>query len=548
MTNTLTTNIIRNVYNIGTNSCDAGTKYCSDGYALYFPCLKDITKGQDVCFDFYVADYGAKNAYDLAVANYNTTKPEDLEDLANLAGKETVDLRDVDAITLNLFGAFNCPYGSYSYPDNISSLQTEEYPVVYREDFGERHLCTLEVIKVNKENGEIIDGDDSDAYEFYSGTWIRLEAKDMKDYIFVGWDFLKDTDDEECPDDDWIEHLDTRTSLEFQITENMRVLAVYKKREVFSIISRSRTAYFTVDYKHTTYIISNSENEEMFDRIERGDGLIEVDKIENVLEGYHIVVNCIPNRIYNTNKMHEFCQWNDRTNERYNQCRDFIVGRDTLPYQDGNTIKLNAICEGSVPYVEPTYESLPYTDIVDEEGVYVTVIKSTDVPDYYYGDCEHILSTEEVYQKYIGEEGVLYFRFGTITMSSAGIEDGIKINIHAKADDYCELHVTVNGQTAVINVSTEEFKLYEVYFNKCDKSDITITSYGECYVDMVEVCEEKIIDRGKAQFCLPSEVTENLPSGPLSVNGAIMVDGKTYGLATTNIGTVNKLPKITINL
>ena len=133
-------------------------------------------------------------------------------------------------------------------------------------------------------------------------------------------------------------------------------------------------------------------------------------------------------------------------------------------------------------------------------------------------------------------------------MSSAGIEDGIKINIHAKADDYCELHVTVNGQTAVINVSTEEFKLYEVYFNKCDKSDITITSYGECYVDMVEVCEEKIIDRGKAQFCLPSEVTENLPSGPLSVNGAIMVDGKTYGLATTNIGTVNKLPKITINL
>ena len=57
----------------------------------------------------------------------------------------------------------------------------------------------------------------------------------------------------------------------------------------------------------------------------------------------------------------------------------------------------------------------------------------------------------------------------------------------------------------------------------------------------------KIIDKGKAQFCLPSEVTSKLPSGPLSVNGAIMVNGKSYGLATTQIGAVNRLPKITIN-
>ena len=66
--NTLTTNIIRNIYNIGTNSCDNGPSYCAEGYALYFPCLKDITKGQDVCFDFYVADYAGKNAKDIAIA------------------------------------------------------------------------------------------------------------------------------------------------------------------------------------------------------------------------------------------------------------------------------------------------------------------------------------------------------------------------------------------------------------------------------------------------------------------------------------------------
>ena len=132
--NTLTTNIIRNVYNIGTNSCDNGPTTCMEGYALYFPCLKDITKGQDACFDFYVADYAGRNEYLLNAANGN------LDDAGNPNGddngKELADLRDVDAISLNLIGAFNCPYGTFSYPDNITSLQTEEYPVVYTNDFG----------------------------------------------------------------------------------------------------------------------------------------------------------------------------------------------------------------------------------------------------------------------------------------------------------------------------------------------------------------------------------------------------------------------------
>ena len=129
-----------------------------------------------------------------------------------------------------------------------------------------------------------------------------------------------------------------------------------------------------------------------------------------------------------------------------------------------------------------------------------------------------------------------------------GVEDGIKVSIEAKADDYCELHVTVNGATAQIVVAQDEFKLYDVYFRKCDKSNIKITAYGDCLIDKIDVCKEEIIDKGKARLCLPPEVTENLPSGPLSVNGAIMVDGKTYGLATTQIGTINKLPRITLNL
>ena len=102
--NTLSTNAITNVYNVGAGSCDAGTKYCTNEYALYFPCLKDVTRGQNVCFDFYIADGSTQ---------------------------DVVDLRTVDAITLNLNGQFNCSYGSFSYPDNILSLQKEEYSQIY---------------------------------------------------------------------------------------------------------------------------------------------------------------------------------------------------------------------------------------------------------------------------------------------------------------------------------------------------------------------------------------------------------------------------------
>ena len=143
--------------------------------------------------------------------------------------------------------------------------------------------------------------------------------------------------------------------------------------------------------------------------------------------------------------------------------------------------------------------------------------------------------------------GYLYFNNGTLVLSSAGVEDGIMINIYAKADDYCEMTVTVNGAFATQTISQEEFMKYSFLIRKCNKANIEISVDGECLVDKIEICKEEIIDKGKAMLCLDAETTANLPSGPLSVNGAIMVNGKSYGLATTQIGTVNKLPKITIN-
>lgn len=554
MTTSLTTNIIRNVYNIGTGSCDAGTQYCSDGYALYFPCLKDITKGQDVCFDFYVADYAGRNEYLLNAANTGDgTNPDGTDGTGdNGSGKELADLRDVDAISLNLIGMFNCPYGTFSYPDNISSLQTEEYPVAYSDDFGERTLCHLDVIMMDMESddSEALNGKSGD---FYSGTEVEVAAYDTPTHIFVGWAIL-DTDTEECPDETWSDYIiSTNNIYRFVIKSDIILFAIYRKRKIYSVVSDSTNKYsmFIVDYNHVKYNVSNRDNE-VFDETENNVSGIPVDKVDNVLEGYHMVATCVPS----TDKIgdgvdmsYKFVEWKDNETSR---CRDFIVGYDTTIFESENVIKLKAKCTGPfTDYEEPDVDDIFYIDEFDEEGIHInTEFNEVTIYDY-YGDCNYVMSANDVYQQFIGENGYLYFNNGTLVLYSKGIMDGIKINVHAKTyteDDDCDMNVTVNGYTSTISLSKTEFKLYEFYFRKCEGKNIEITTDGECLIDMIEICKEEIIDKGKAQLCLPAEVTANLPSGTLSVNGAIMVNGQSYGLATTQIGTVNKLPTITINI
>lgn len=541
----LTTNIIRNVYNIGGGTCDAGTTYCQDGYALYFPCLKEITKGQDVCFDFYIADYAGKAAYELAQAN-NSSNPDSTDDGSGNSGntdsgKELADLRDVDAISLNLIGPFNCQYGTFSYPDNISSLQQEEYPEVYKIYLPSRKLCHLGLYMLDVENT------DSEVYintqesDFYSGTEVEVAAYDTPTHIFIGWAVF-DIDDEECAEETIYDHIISKKNVyTFTINEDTVLLALYRPRKVYSVISdlTNKFSHFNVNYDHIEYHLSNRPDE-IFD-----DGY---NSLEQVYEGYHMVAKCIPstNVLGDTpDETYEFVKWADGYKSR---CRLFIIGENTASFVDGNVIKLKAVCSGPVPYHDlDDDEDFIYIDEFDEEGIHInTVFSDVDILDYYGG--EHVIEFNEIYQKYINENGYLYFNNGTLVLSSAGIEDGIKINIHAKAEDTCRLFVNVNNYSASQVISQDEFKLYEFYFKKCDGSVIEIKTDGECLVDEIEVCRETFIDKGKAQFCLDSETTANLPSGPLSVNGAIMVNGKTYGLATTTIGSVNKLPKITLNI
>ena len=527
----LTTNIIKNVYNIGTNSCDAGTQYCADGYALYFPCLKDITKGQAACFDFYVADYAGKEAADQA----KSLNPDSGDD----SGKELVDLRKVDALSLNLNGQFNCSYGTFSYPDNIFSLQMEKYPVVYRYDFGERKLCHLNLFMVDIENS------DSDAYgnfqesDFYSGTEVEVAAYDTPTHIFVGWAILT-SDDEDCPEETWDDYIVGRSNTyKFIITEDITLLALYRPRKRYSIVSdpTNKFSHFNVDYNHIVYHISNRD-EEIFDD--------DYDVLNDALEGYHMVAKCMPSTDVigdGEDMTYEFVEWKDQDKSR---CRLFKIGKDTTRFEEGNIIKLKAVCSGPVPYYEQEDEEIFYIDEFDEEGIHIlTEFNEISISDF-YPDGEHVKSAEEAYQKFIRETGYLYLHSGRIVLSSEGIEDGIKINIYAKADEFCVLNIIVNGYTVNQAIATDEFKLYEFYFSKCDKSDIEIIIQGECLIDDIEICKEEIIDKGKAEFCLDAEDTAKLPSGPLSVDGAIMVEGQAYGLAPVNIGQVNRLPQISI--
>jgi hypothetical protein len=260
-----------------------------------------------------------------------------------------------------------------------------------------------------------------------------------------------------------------------------------------------------------------------------------------------MVAKCIPStNVFgdSTDETFEFVKWKDKSTSR---CRLFVVGKDTKSFEDGNIIKLKATCSGPVPFYELVDEDIYYEDEFDEEGIHInTIFSDVELLDY-YGD-DHVISTNEIYKKYINEDIYLYINNGTLVISSNAIEDGVKVIIHAKSEDGCELSVGVNGSISSQTISQDEFMSYEFYFSNCDGSNIEIKTDGECLIDRIEVCREEFIDKGKAQLCLDAETTSNLPSGKLSVNGAIMVNGKSYGLALTQIGEVNKLPKITLNI
>ena len=210
------------MYIYGGNTCSVNNE-CESGYSLYFPCVGTLTRGENACFDFYIVD--------------NATKKE-------------VDLREVDDITLNMSGRYNCNFGSYSYPENIKTLQVEKFSeLVYSIDFSDIINHVKLYIDIVDENHQLIKSYlfDEDfildiAIEgavgyFLNGSEcngvLNLKGYDTKSYIFLGWNI--DESDGVCNLENIYDFLIKSRNLVYNVGDDLVVRAVYQNRREYTI-------------------------------------------------------------------------------------------------------------------------------------------------------------------------------------------------------------------------------------------------------------------------------------------------------------------------
>jgi hypothetical protein len=210
------------MYIYGGNTCSVNNE-CESGYSLYFPCVGTLTRGENACFDFYIVD--------------NATKKE-------------VDLREVDDITLNMSGRYNCNFGSYSYPENINTLQIEKFSeLVYSIDFSDIINHVKLYIDIVDEKHQLIKSYlfDEDlildiAIEgaigyFLNGSEnngvLNLKGYDTKSYIFLGWNI--DESDGVCNLENIYDFLIKSRNLVYNVGDDLVVRAVYQNRREYTI-------------------------------------------------------------------------------------------------------------------------------------------------------------------------------------------------------------------------------------------------------------------------------------------------------------------------
>ena len=275
------------------NTCSVNNE-CESGYSLYFPCVGTLTRGENACFDFYIVD--------------NATKKE-------------VDLREVDDITLNMSGRYNCSFGSFSYPENIKSLQVEKFSeLVYGVDFSDIINHVKLYIDVVDENHQLLESHLFDenlildiAIEgavgyFLNGSEsngvLNLKGYDTKSYMFLGWNI--DESDSECDLENIYDFLIKSRNLLYNVSDDLVIRAVYQKR-------REYTIQMDEDNYNSSFIV-----EYMGEKI-----AIRYNETVAVLEGHDVKVSCIPNDV----KPYKFVKWDDGHKNPY---RVITVGGDDL--------------------------------------------------------------------------------------------------------------------------------------------------------------------------------------------------------------------------
>ena len=472
------------------NTCGVNED-CQTGYSLYFPCVSTITRGENTCVDFYIVD--------------NSTKKE-------------VDLREIDDITLNMYGRYNCNFGSYSYPENIKSLQVEKFSeLVYDIDFVDVINNVKLYIDIVDENHKLIEsflfkqdllldiaiegnigyflkGSDTDGI-------LNLKGYDTKSYMFLGWNI--DESDESCDLENIYDYLIKNRNLSYNIVDDCVVRAVYQKRREYTIEmdSENHNSSFEVEYMGEKTILLKGNS-------------------VKVLEGHDVKVTCIPFEL----KPYKFVKWDDGYDSPY---RILNVGGDNM------TISLKAKCSLDVDVSE-------YSDTIDASklnnfnSIYPAIKNSIFVNDFYIdnvyiNNCEIDILNDNPYVRIING--------GYIQILNIDNSGNLKLSLNS-IGGHCRLFID-NYEVSSSVVERNEF-VFEF-----DGGILTLTGDDSCLFGL-KINKEVIYDKGKCMFCLTSDDTLKLHHGDLVVDGGIIVNGNPYGISPVKFAKVTNITPLIV--
>lgn len=475
---------------IYSNSCGVNNE-CEKGYSLYFPCTDSITRGEISCTDFYIVD--------------NSTREE-------------VDLREIDDITLNMSGRYNCNFGSYSYPENIKSVQVESFSeILYDIDFSDV-INRIELhIDIVDENHKLIDSFIFDenlildiAIEGSIGYFLKgsnkdgvlnLKGYDTNTYMFLGWNI--DEADEECDLSNIYDYLIKDKKLVYNIVDDCSIRAVYQKRREYNIVMAddNYNSSFVIEYmgKKTT--------------LREGDSIM-------VLEGHDIKVSCIPNDI----RPYKFVKWNDGYKNPYR----------VLTVEGGDlTVSLKAHCSLNVDNNIEHIDNIDASALNSFNTIYPEVNDSIFVEMYYFNNlyinnCEIDILNDVPYVKIL--EG------GNIQIININDIGNLKLSLNCVGGD-CELFIDNREITSSV-VDKNEF-VFEF-----EGEILTLKGKDSC-IFSITIGKEVIYDKGKCMLCLSSDDTLKLYPGDLMVDGGVIVNGNPYGISPVKFAKVtNTTPLI----
>jgi hypothetical protein len=499
--------ITQNILNLGGSGCDSSSSYCQEGYSLYVPCLKNITRGQNVCFQMYVSD---------------------------IENQDALDLSKLEGLSLELSGVFGCPYKTYTWPDDITSLQTEKIKDKGCISFNNRETYKLDVLYRDTEFNEIEPSITGKVGYFYGGDVTTLRAYDTPTHIFVGWLSL-DSISDDCDNYD-LDDLYTSKDREITLTidSDITLYAIYRVRNEYNIKInfKNRHSYFLVTFDEKTTMLSDKVND-----------------YATVKEGYHFVVECCPNVVSDVKDesieyTYNFISWSD--GHIYPK-REYFV-EDSL-FTNGEMLLLTnctndkILVEDSVNIsneLEPTIDD--FIIQYPEDNILVKEKEETEIE-----LNDYITDFTNVNQVYFQNDGWINITNGDISLKLGSVDTNLRIIVNLYENEISEGVITLTNEDNIQSVDIEDGTYqYILDFENCESETFILSTDSTINIKSICILEVILVNKGLIELCVPPEDTSNFYTGVLNVSGVIGVNGNQYGIDKTQLGTVNKLSPIII--